>query len=108
MAEADKSGGRRDQPCANGSLMLRADKRISRGRRGHAQVGQKAGGCSMQRGLGACLLFAFAAIPMQPAGAAGLPEIKVSATNRVPACATPGRMLDYLKSRNPEIDARYA
>ncbi len=61
----------------------------------------------MQRGLGACLLFAFAAIPMQPAGAAGLPEIKVSATNRVPACATPGRMLDYLKSRNPEIDARY-
>ena len=61
----------------------------------------------MQRGLGACLLFAFAAIPMQPAGAAGLPEIKVSATNRVPACATPGRMIDYLKSRNPELDPRY-
>jgi hypothetical protein len=61
----------------------------------------------MQRGLGACLLFAFAAIPMQPAGAAGLPEIKVSATNRVPACATPGRMLDYLKSRNPDVDPRY-
>ena len=61
----------------------------------------------MQRGLGACLLFAFAAIPMQPAGAGSLPEIKVSATNRVPACATPGRMMDYLKSRNPEIDPRY-
>jgi len=61
----------------------------------------------MQRGLGACLLFAFAAIPMQPAGAGSLPEIKATATNRVPACATPGRMLDYLKSRNPEIDPRY-
>jgi Mannosyl-glycoprotein endo-beta-N-acetylglucosaminidase len=61
----------------------------------------------MQRGLGACLLFAFAAIPMQSAGAGSLPEIKASASNRVPACATPGRMMDYLKSRNPEIDPRY-
>jgi hypothetical protein len=61
----------------------------------------------MQRGLGACLLFAFAAIPMQPAGAGSLPDIKVSAANRVPACATPGRMMDYLKSRNPDIDPRY-
>ena len=61
----------------------------------------------MQRGLGACLLFAFAAIPMQSAGAGNLPDIKVSATNRVPACATPGRMMDYLKSRNSEIDPRY-
>jgi len=62
----------------------------------------------MQRGLGACLLFAFAAIPMQPAGAGSLPDIKVSATNRVPVCATPGRMMDYLKSRNTEVDPRYA
>jgi hypothetical protein len=61
----------------------------------------------MQRGLGACLLFAFAAIPMQPAGAGSLPDIKVSAANRVPACATPGRMMDYLKSRNPDVDPRY-
>jgi Mannosyl-glycoprotein endo-beta-N-acetylglucosaminidase len=61
----------------------------------------------MQRGLGACLLFAFAAIPMQPAGAGSLPEIKVTASNKVPACATPGRMMEYLKSRNPEIDPRY-
>ena len=44
---------------------------------------------------------------MQPAGAGGLPEIKVSATNPVPACATPGRMMDFLKSRNPELDPRY-
>ena len=61
----------------------------------------------MQRGLGACLLFAFAAIPMQSAGAGSLPDIKISAANRVPACATPGRMMDYLKSRNSEIDPRY-
>ena len=45
---------------------------------------------------------------MQPASAGNLPEIKVSANNRVPACATPGRMMDYLKSRNPEIDPRYS
>src|SRR6476646_5129872 len=61
----------------------------------------------MQRGLGACLLFAFAAIPMQSAGAGSLPDIKTSAANKVPACATPGRMMDYLKSRNSEIDPRY-
>jgi Mannosyl-glycoprotein endo-beta-N-acetylglucosaminidase len=61
----------------------------------------------MQRGLGACLLFAFAAIPMQSAGAGSLPDIKISAANKVPACATPGRMMDYLKSRNSEVDPRY-
>ena len=61
----------------------------------------------MQRGLGACLLFAFAALPMQSAGAGSLPDIKTSAANRVPACATPGRMMDYLKSRNSEVDPRY-
>jgi hypothetical protein len=35
-------------------------------------------------------------------------EIKTSKTNRVPECATPGRMMRYLKARNPELDPRYA
>jgi hypothetical protein len=41
------------------------------------------------------------------AAAAGLPEIKTSAANRVPECATPGRMMRFLKSRNPELSTRY-
>jgi hypothetical protein len=45
------------------------------------------------------------AVPM--AAAATLPEIKISAANRVPECATPGRMMRYLRARNPELDARY-
>jgi hypothetical protein len=43
---------------------------------------------------------------MQSAGAGNLPDIKVSATNRY-RHAHPGRMMDYLKSRNSEIDPRY-
>src|SRR5262249_48121017 len=39
--------------------------------------------------------------------AASLPEIKISASNRVPECVTPGRLLAYLKSRNPELNPRY-
>jgi hypothetical protein len=44
---------------------------------------------------------------LQHAAAAGLPEIKSSAANRVPECATPGRMMRFLKSRNPELSTRY-
>ena len=62
----------------------------------------------MQRCFGAFLLFAFVAMPGQSAGAGSLPDIKASPRNPVPACATPGRMMEYLKSRNPELDPRYA
>ncbi len=61
----------------------------------------------MQRGIGAFVVVAFASLPFQTAGAGSLPEIKTGSNNRVPACATPGRMMEYLKSRNPEIDGRY-
>jgi hypothetical protein len=44
--------------------------------------------------------------PLEPKLA--LPEIKISKTNRVPECATPGRMMRYLKARNPELDPRFA
>jgi hypothetical protein len=61
----------------------------------------------MQRPLGAIFAVAFASIPFQWAGAATLPGIKSDAKNRVPECATPGRLMRYLKSRNPELSPRY-
>jgi hypothetical protein len=61
----------------------------------------------MQRCFGAFFLFAFVAMPMQSADAGSLPEIKSNPKNPVPACATPGRMMEYLKSRNPELNSRY-
>ncbi len=41
------------------------------------------------------------------AAAADLPGIKVSASNTVPECATPGRLMAFLKSRNPKLSDRY-
>jgi len=61
----------------------------------------------MQRRVAAYLCVIFIAWPMSGAGAASLPEIKTSTKNVVPACATPGRMMNYVKSRNPELDPRY-
>ncbi|MDX2288962.1 MAG: glucosaminidase domain-containing protein [Hyphomicrobiaceae bacterium] len=43
-----------------------------------------------------------------PAATADLPAIIATQTNRVPACATPGRLMAYLERRNPSVDARYA
>lgn len=39
--------------------------------------------------------------------AADLPPVKVSERNVVPACATPGRMMGFLKSRNEKLDPRF-
>lgn len=36
------------------------------------------------------------------------PEIRLSASNYVPACATPERLTDYLRGRNPHLDPRFA
>ncbi|MDX2308120.1 MAG: glucosaminidase domain-containing protein [Hyphomicrobium sp.] len=36
-----------------------------------------------------------------------LPEIRSSAANFVPRCATPDRLMTFLKSRNPDLDPRY-
>jgi hypothetical protein len=43
-----------------------------------------------------------------PALAGTLPEIKTSAGNQVPQCATPGRLMAYLASRNHRLDPRFA
>ena len=36
-----------------------------------------------------------------------MPDIKASARNAVPACVTPGRLVEYLKSRNPDLGSRF-
>jgi hypothetical protein len=41
------------------------------------------------------------------AAAASLPEIMASPDNRVPQCVTPGRMMAFLKLRNPMLNPRY-
>ncbi len=57
--------------------------------------------------FGASLSLALAAFLALPAVAADLPEVKLSAANKVPQCATPGQLMAYLKSRNPRVDSRY-
>ncbi len=42
-----------------------------------------------------------------PASAADLPGIKSNQTNAVPACATPGRLMAFLESRNGKLPDRY-
>jgi hypothetical protein len=61
----------------------------------------------MQRRVAALFVLAFASAPLQNSAAAGLPEIKLSANNQVPECVTPGRMMEYLKSRNADINPRF-
>jgi len=61
----------------------------------------------MKARVGASLLIAFAVATSLAAEAASLPQIKASDKNRVPECATPGRLMAYLKSRNPGVEARF-
>jgi len=61
----------------------------------------------MKRLLGATVTIALAAVLALPAIAADLPEVKVSATNAVPACATPGRLMAYVRMRNPNVSDRF-
>lgn len=61
----------------------------------------------MKRFLGVSIAIALATAIALPASAADLPEVKISPSNKVPACATPGRMMAYLHARNPSADSRY-
>jgi hypothetical protein len=36
-----------------------------------------------------------------------LPAVKISEANPVPACATPGRLMSYVKQRNAQLDAKF-
>ena len=60
----------------------------------------------MTRIFGASITFALVALSAT-AFAADLPEVKVTASNSVPECATPGRLTAYLKVRNPRLNARF-
>lgn len=55
----------------------------------------------------AAFLLALSATAGAQSAAADLPPIKVSSSNAVPGCATPGRLMAFLKSRNSHIEARY-
>lgn len=56
--------------------------------------------------FGASFTIALAAAVL-PAAAADLPEVKVSASNPVPQCATPGRLMAYLHARNTKANSRF-
>lgn len=57
--------------------------------------------------FGASLTIALAAVFSTSVLAADLPEVKITADNKVPQCATPGRLMTYLRSRNPQVDGRF-
>ena len=61
----------------------------------------------MLRSVGAFVFFA--AISVTGASAAGpdLPDIMAGPGNAVPQCVTPGRLMQFLKQRNPHLDLRY-
>ncbi len=61
----------------------------------------------MQARFGAYVLFALIAAPLSTAAAGQLPDIKAGPANKVPECVTPGRLLAYLKTRNPELSPRF-
>jgi Mannosyl-glycoprotein endo-beta-N-acetylglucosaminidase len=42
------------------------------------------------------------------AHAADLPQIKVSDANKVPECATPGRLMAFLDRHNPKLDEKFS
>jgi len=60
----------------------------------------------MHRRVGAYVLLAVLASPSALL-AAELPAIKASRSNAVPGCVTPGRLLAFLESRNPNLDPRF-
>ena len=36
-----------------------------------------------------------------------LPQVELSASNKVPVCTTPGRLMAFLESRNPNLDRAF-
>jgi hypothetical protein len=57
--------------------------------------------------FGASLTAALVAAATTSALAGDLPEVKITASNEVPACATPGRLMAYLRLRNPKANPRF-
>jgi hypothetical protein len=61
----------------------------------------------MVRGVLACASLVLALLAACPATASALPEIRTHGGNRVPACVTPGRLMQFMKARNPDLDPRF-
>lgn len=61
----------------------------------------------MLRRVGAFVVFAAVAATGASAAGSDLPEIVAGSGNAVPQCVTPGRLMAFLKQRNPELNPRY-
>jgi hypothetical protein len=61
----------------------------------------------MKGRTGATFAFLVVAAVASPALSAELPPIKASDSNPVPQCATPGRLVEFLKTRNSKMNPRY-
>ncbi len=57
--------------------------------------------------VGAAFLLAPLVLAAGSAAAAELPQIKVSQENSVPACATPGRLMSFLRMRNAKLAPQF-
>ena len=49
-----------------------------------------------------------AALALYASAADAAPPIRTDATNQVPACVTPDRLMAFLAQRNTKVDARFA
>ena len=54
----------------------------------------------------AVLMLACAMAPVE-AQATDLPAVKASEKNKVAECATPGRLMAFLKARNDKLDTKF-
>jgi hypothetical protein len=83
--------------------------RLGRGRTFHTDAMRSPHAILRTIGVAVCAAVAFAAcaVAAGPVRGPALPEIRVSAENRVPACVTPERLTLSLLANNPGLDARY-
>src|SRR5262245_13310124 len=72
---------------------------------GLSDLGTQGSGGIMLRRIGAFVFLASASATT--AAAAELPQILAGPGNSVPQCATPGRLMAFLKLRNDELNPRY-
>jgi hypothetical protein len=61
----------------------------------------------MLRRVGAFAFLAAVSATGAPAAGPDLPEIMAGPGNPVPQCVTPGRLMAFLKQRNPDLNPRY-
>ena len=52
-------------------------------------------------------LLSFSALASPALAGSDLPPVKVSDGNAVAECATPGRLMSFIKARNPNYDAKF-